>query len=598
MEIRDAYATRVNTLAQQIAVLRRRKTRFGLGRLASFLAAILLFFILLIPNHIAAVSAAILCLVIFLILALKDLDNTRALQYHQLVLEINEHELTAFDGNFEAFDDGAEFTPPYHDYALDLDIFGSHSLYQFINRTTAAPSRELLAGRLLSPLETRRISPMQVAIRELAPEVDWRQELQARGRLAHITPEAYRQIRNWSEQDEVPSRESRVLAVLTWVLPLMTLGVIVLAWTGVTSWRILWLSFCAHLLVVWRVDKATALVYQGFSEAIKVMENFNGVLRILTEKTFAAPILNEVQQRCFQDSQPATATLHRLKRILARMDLKLNTLVHFPLNLATFWDWHQHAQLRRWKRDNPGTLLRWLDAFAEMEVLSSFANTAFNHPKWAFAEIAEAGEFVFQAEALGHPLLSERHRVCSDLGFTGAGRILLVTGSNMAGKSTFLRTVGVNMVLALAGGPACAEQLKLSPVKVISSMRIADNLEENISTFYAELKKLEIILKKVRAHEPVFLLLDEILRGTNSLDRHAGARALIRSFIQDNAVGILATHDLELTGMEQEFPGKLINYHFDVQVQGEELYFDYRLKPGICTSMNASVLMRKIGIQV
>lgn len=598
MEIRDAYSTRVNTLTQQIALLRRKKRKFGLGRLVSFLAAILLFFILLIPNHIAAVSAAIICLSVFLVLALRDLDNTRALKFHQMLLDINEQELAALDGHFEAFEDGAEFTPRYHDYALDLDILGSHSLYQFINRTTAAPSRELLAERLLAPLETGRIAPSQEAIRELAPEVDWRQELQARGRLAHITPEAYRQIRNWSDEGETSSPESRVLATLTRVLPLITLGLIVLAWSDVISWRILWLSFCAHLLMVWRVEKTTSSVYQDFSEAIKVMEGFNGVLGMLTPKSFTAPVLKQIQQRCFQDTQPATTTLHRLKRILARLDLKLNPLVHFPLNLAVFWDWHQYAQLRRWKRANPGSLLKWLDAFAEMEVLSSFANTAFNHPRWAFAEITESSDFVFKAQALGHPLLNEQHRVCNDLQIEGAGRILLVTGSNMAGKSTFLRTVGVNMVMALAGGPACADDLRFSPVRVISSMRIADNLEENISTFYAELKKLEIILKKVRAHEPVFLLLDEILRGTNSKDRHAGARALIRSFIEEQAVGILATHDLELTGMEQELPGRLINCHFDVQVQEEELYFDYRLKPGICTSMNASVLMRKIGIQV
>jgi hypothetical protein len=598
MEIRDAYSERVNALTLQIAKLRRKKRMFGMGRLISFLAAILLFFILLVPNHIAAVSAAIICLVVFLILALRDLDNTRALRYHELLLEINEQELAALEGHLENFEDGAKFTPHYHDYALDLDIFGPHSIYQFLNRTTAAPSRELLAERLLGPLDTDRIAPVQDAVRELAGEVDWRQQLQARGRLARITREAYRQIGEWSSEQEEPTAERRALVWITRVLPFITLALIILAWNDVVPWRILWLSFCAHLLVTWRVEKITAPLYQGFSDAIKVMEAFNGALRTMTEKTFDAALLQQIQQSCFQGAQAPAVTFRRLKRILGRMDLRLNALVHFPLNLATFWDWHQFTQLGRWKRNNPGTLLKWLDAFREMEVLSCFANAAFNHPRWAFAKITNSGDFVFNAEALGHPLLREDHRVCNDLQMEGKGRILLVTGSNMAGKSTFLRTVGVNMVLALAGGPACAEKMTFSRVNVISSMRIADNLEENISTFYAELKKLEIILKKVRAHEPVFLLLDEILRGTNSLDRHAGARALIKTFIEEEAVGILATHDLELTGMETELPGALVNYHFDVQVQAEELFFDYKLKPGICTSMNASLLMRKIGIQV
>jgi len=598
MEQRQPYIDRVNTLTQKITLLTKRKRRFGLGRLVSFLGAIILFFVLLIPHHLAAVSAAIICLLIFLILALKDLDNTRALQYQQQLLEINTQELDALDGHIEAFEDGRAFLPSYHDYANDLDIFGPHSLYRFVNRTTAAPSRKLLAERLLHPVETSHLVPIQEAVRELQQELDWRQELRARGHLSRVTEEAYRQITEWSGDSGDAAPKNTFLRWLTLVLPLLTIAVIILAWSGVISWKILWLCFGAHLLAVWRIEKATGFLYQGFSEAIKVMEGFNGTLRIMTEKPFASPLLQQIQQGCFQNGQPATTTLTRLKRILGRLDLKLNPLVHFPLNLALFWDWHQYRQLAHWKQKHPGSLLKWLDAFAEMEVLASFANIAFNYPDWAFAALSEGEEFVFQAEALGHPLLAAEKRVCNDLNLEGSGRILLITGSNMAGKSTFLRTVGVNMILALAGGPACARRIRLSPVQVISSMRIADNLEENISTFYAELKKLEIILKKVRAHEKVFLLLDEILRGTNSQDRHAGARALIRSFIQEQAVGIVATHDLALSEMEGELDGKLVNCHFDVQVHEEELYFDYRLKPGICTSMNASLLMRKIGIDV
>lgn len=222
---------------------------------------------------------------------------------------------------------------------------------------------------------------------------------------------------------------------------------------------------------------------------------------------------------------------------------------------------------------------------------------AFNHPGWCFPEISE-DFFTLSAVSLGHPLLKDTGRVPNDAVLEGTGKVMLVTGSNMAGKSTFLRTVGVNIVLAMAGSVVCAEKMTVSPTKIITSMRIADNMEENISTFYAELKKLEMILQQVRAHEKVFLLLDEILRGTNSHDRHAGSGAVIRQFLREDAVAILATHDLELTDMAKEFPGQVLNYHFDVQVRDEELYFDYKLKDGICTSMNASLLMRKIGIDV
>lgn len=279
------------------------------------------------------------------------------------------------------------------------------------------------------------------------------------------------------------------------------------------------------------------------------------------------------------------------------MNLRLNPLVHFPLNLCIFWDWYQYQKLNEWKKKYSESIITWVNVYAEMEVIASFANMAFNHPGWCFPEISDS-HFVLSSKNLGHPLLPEEKRICNNVHVSGTGKIMLVTGSNMAGKSTFLRTVGVNIILAMAGSAVCADEMTVSVVHIMSSMRIADNLEENISTFYAELKKLEIILKSVRSHEKMFLLLDEILRGTNSQDRHTGARALIKQLLAEQAVGILATHDLALTGLEKGSNGGVINYHFDVEVQNEELYFDYKLKPGICTSMNASLLMRKIGIEV
>ncbi|MBK6380704.1 MAG: hypothetical protein IPF72_13805 [Chitinophagaceae bacterium] len=201
-------------------------------------------------------------------------------------------------------------------------------------------------------------------------------------------------------------------------------------------------------------------------------------------------------------------------------------------------------------------------------------------------------------EKIGHPLIQADTCVNNPLKIDHNGQLMLVTGSNMAGKSTYLRSIGVNTVLAMAGAPVCARYFCLSPVQVISSMRIADNLEENTSTFYAELKKLKTIIEKVNSNEKVFILLDEILRGTNSLDRHTGSAALIKQLIKHHAACIIATHDVELAKMKNEYPENILNYHFDVQVSNEELYFDYQLKEGVCTSLNASILMKKIGIEL
>lgn len=591
------YMERITELRQQISLLNRKKRNLGFGRLVSFLAAILLFFTLLATHPIAAVIVAIISLLTFLMITLRDIENTRHLRHKERLLDINEGELNALDHHFDRFPDGHAFFPKDHDYVGDLDVLGPHSLFQYINRCSGEPSASLLARRLLYPEEADKIPLIQEAVRELQPEIDWRQQLGARGQAARVTQKALEQITQWSDENEALPREQKIFQWLTILLPILTLGAIVLADYGVISWSVLWISFWAHLVLVWRVNRATAERYEKFSEAIKVMDAFNGVLETLLDKPFHSTILKALQDECRFEGEPAPRLFKKLKGILDRMDLRLNPLVHFPLNLAVFWDWHQFRQLQCWKRQHPNQLTRWLDVFGEMEVLASFANMAFNHPSWCFPRIT-AQHFTFSAKDLGHPLLADDKRISNDIGLEGTGKILLVTGSNMAGKSTFLRTVGVNMILAMAGGPVCASDMILAPIRVLSSMRIADNLEENISTFYAELRKLEHILTKVRHHEKVFLLLDEILRGTNSMDRHAGASALIRSFIEEDTVGILATHDLALTEMEKEFPDRLLNYHFDVQVRGEELFFDYRLKAGICSSMNASLLMRKIGIRV
>jgi DNA mismatch repair ATPase MutS len=252
--------------------------------------------------------------------------------------------------------------------------------------------------------------------------------------------------------------------------------------------------------------------------------------------------------------------------------------------------------LNKWKATNKTVLPKAFSAIAEFEVINSLATLHFNQPDWALPDFADY--FTLQGKAIGHPLLAASKRVTSDFSLHGKGKIALITGSNMAGKSTFLRSLAVNTVLAQMGAPVCAASFTLSAMDVMSSMRIADNLAENTSTFYAELKKLESIITAVKQQKPMFVLLDEILRGTNSLDRHIGSKALIRQLIKEQAVAIIATHDIELTKLQEEFGKAIENYHFDVQVAHDELFFDYKLKHGVCHSLNASLLMKKIGIEL
>jgi DNA mismatch repair ATPase MutS len=302
-------------------------------------------------------------------------------------------------------------------------------------------------------------------------------------------------------------------------------------------------------------------------------------------------------QSSFTDVIPASDLIKRLSKLVNRLDRRLNIIISIPLNLFFFTDIHFCLALEKWKRQHASKIPGWFSAMAEFEVLTSFANMAFNNPGWVFPEIV-TGFFVFRAANLGHPLIPEKSRVNNDFVSEGKGKAIVITGSNMSGKITFLRTCGVNAVLALAGAPVCASLLTLSHTRLHTSMRISDSLEENISSFYAELQRLKTIISEAERDPGVFLLLDEILRGTNSNDRYTGSVALIKQLTGYGTVTMIATHDLRLAGMEKELPEKIENYHFDVKVSGEELFFDYRLTQGICSSFNASLLMKKMGIKV
>ena len=319
-------------------------------------------------------------------------------------------------------------------------------------------------------------------------------------------------------------------------------------------------------------------------------------LDFVEKETFTSSYLLSLQSRLnLSGKDPASISIRRFHIILKKFEYRLNWPVFLFLNSFLLWDLQQLNALNKWKRENRNRLSEWIDIVAETEVMISLASLVFNEPEWSFPEV-DTNYFHFHATELGHPLISPSIRVTNDFVMEGSGRIAMITGSNMAGKSTFLRSLGINTVLAGIGAPVCAKQMSICETKLISSMRVADNLAENTSTFYAELKKLQYIIDAVNRKEKVFILLDEVLRGTNSTDRHKGSRALVRQLQQSGAVAVIATHDTELALSESKVDGSVSNYHFDAEISGDELYFDYKIKKGICESLNATTLMKKIGI--
>ncbi len=535
-------------------------------------------------------------LAVFLFAVRKDLANKEAITHHERLVSINEQELLYLQYNYTHQKDGTQFYKDEHPYAGDLDIFGRASLYQYINRTNSQQGNQRLADWLSAPSNATTILDRQKAVQELTQQTHWRQELQANGSSAIITIATQQKMEDWLKESN-QFVHKKIWHVIRYLFPIVAVGTLVCFLFDVISYQAFLRSALVFTIIAFAITRIIVPLYRKLNKITEEMETLSKSIACIEQASFQDPLLTSLKQQFYTGNQKASQQIFQLKNIFNRFDYRLNPVVFVPLNIFLLWDLQQVLQLEAWKQKNNQQINHWFDSLAELETLSSLGTLAFNHPHWCFP-IVKTDEPTFIAEQLGHPLIEAQKSVLNDFSTTGTEQINLITGSNMAGKSTFLRSIGVNMVLAAMGAPVCAKQLTVSPLKVMSSMRIKDNLEESTSTFYAELKKLKQIIDAVNNNEPVFILLDEILRGTNSNDRHTGSKALIKQLLQHKATGILATHDLELANLAHEFPIGIHNYHFDVQVNKDELYFDYKLKRGICQSMNASILMKKIGIEL
>ncbi|RAK66847.1 MutS-related protein [Hymenobacter edaphi] len=517
------------------------------------------------------------------------------LRQRQLLRLINQEELARLAGQFAGFDEGPRYQNPAHPYTADLDVFGPHSLFQLLSRATSRLGQDRLAAWLQAPATVAELEQRQPAVAELAADVAWRQHWQARARQFPKQSDDPRPFLAWMHAPDFYQGRGWVLALLPVLPPLAILGIA--AWlTGSSGW----LAAGPVLLmyaVNYRFRQERDTVFERCMDMYDVLRAYRDQLRHLEQRACAAPRLAELRQVLLAHGAPASAYVGRLAGIAQNFSLRWSTLAGFFANNLLLWDFFWMWRLERWKRQLGGRLEPWLEVVAEVEALGSLAAVQYANPAWAVPALTEA-PLTFVAAQLAHPLIFSPGRVANDFATEGPGRTGLVTGSNMSGKTTFLRTIGVNAVLALAGGPVCAQALRIGPLELFTAMRTQDNLAESTSSFYAELKRLRQLLDLTAAGRPVFFLLDEILKGTNSRDRHDGARGLIRQLHRRPASGLVSTHDLELGDLARELPGFVTNYSFNSDIEGDEIRFDYRLTPGLCREFNASKLMELMGIEL
>jgi hypothetical protein len=589
------YQQRIQQLSAEHTALKNRHAWLGWARL--LVAALEIFFIYRAWNQspLLLIGVSVLLVAIFLLLVAKALGVDAAINNTATLIGLNQKELEILEGHYFDLNDGLAFMDELQVPDNDLDLFGKASLFQYTNRSRGYFSQLSLAKSFIETTTPQQIGLKQKAIKELTAKMEWCQQLQAYSNTHPVSHETSKSINEWlhEEDEEFSGAGWQVLRIAVPVFSFTVLGLYLADYLGDGVFNTLLLLVLAF---VFSFYKKISIAYNHLAQRIPELNALLPALQWIEKENFDSPLLKELQEQLLQP-QKASVAIGELKGILKRLDYRLNPLVYIPLSIFLFWDLQQVLALQRWKKKQTANLDHWFHTVGEIEKLSSLAVLAFNNPEWTFPEIT-GNWFELECKQAGHPLLPGQKAVLNDLMMQGIPSITLITGSNMAGKSTFLRTIGANMVLGMCGAPVHAKAFKMPVMRIISSMRITDNLEEGTSTFYAELKKMKRIVDAANAGEKVFILIDEMLRGTNTIDRHTGSVALVKQLVRHNAVAMIASHDLALAALEKEYPQTITNYHFDSTIIDNEIVFDYKLKEGVCQSTNASLLMKKIGIEI
>ncbi|MGK0363497.1 MAG: DNA mismatch repair ATPase MutS [Saprospiraceae bacterium] len=591
--LREIYEKRVADFSANATTLQSKYVRFSLIRLVTFIIALAVI-ILLFTIHVGLGVAGI---VIFLLAFSRFITWHNAVKREQELNEnlviINQKEISFLDEDYSVFDGGKRYVNAEHPYTTDLDIFGEHSYFQSTNRTASAIGHERLADYLRYPTDFEEITRRQISLAELKDKMVWRQEFQAVGLATEDDITHVDKLKKWLHEEPYISNNS-LWKILILIAPFLALGGLIL-WLTVIPWYVMILFFLPAAYALKQTVDRINVTHKQTNKAEKILAGYAAMIQHIEKQEFSAPKLRELRDVFFLENKSASEQISELSYIISQLNLRNNFFAIF-FNFSVLWDLKQVKRLERWRETQNILLPKWFEALAEFEALNSLATAYYNNPDWTFPEVNKAA--IVRAEELGHPLIPKAKRINNDISIPTKGHLKLVTGSNMAGKSTFMRTVGLNIVLAQIGAPVCAKKLSLPPLKVYTSMRTEDALHESTSSFYAELKRLKFIITAVESGENIFFLLDEILKGTNSRDRHTGSKALIRQLIEAKGSGIIATHDLDLGVLEKEYGGAVENLRIEVQIHDGKLFFDYKVKPGVSESFNATILMQQMGIRI
>lgn len=529
---------------------------------------------------------------VFIYFIRKHQQHFDAKQLVDALIEINQKELKLQTEQHSDFDGGSQFADPNHAYAGDLDLFGEQGFFSVINRTSTAKGVVALADLLKHPLkDTDSIYEQQKAVQALAPLIEFRQNFMANGHIVKDTLEDMEYLQAWADRPAnfLPSLFWRSVRIVGPLLGIAALAYFLATFNYVPLLLVMGINFVFLGLKNQYVNKEHTII----GERQSILSMYIALLSLATEQD-----LGEVDQLATiqEKANNAQKAFKQLSTIVDYFDQRLNVFVGLGLNLLFLYDVQCLFALEKWKKAYHSSLSTWLGAVAELDILVSLGTFYFNYPGFTFPQLEKSEQIKIQAKALGHPLIPSTMRVDNDVILGPQHQVFIVTGSNMAGKSTFLRAVAINLLLAQCGAPVCAQSFSCSLMDIMTSMRVQDSINKQTSYFQAELLRLQQLMRQLEQGNPSFVILDEILKGTNSEDKLLGSELLVQHFLSFNCLAMIATHDLELGKMETAFPEKIQNLCFESIIENDELHFDYRLNKGIAKNKNATFLLYKMEI--
>lgn len=591
----DAYSDKIALLSRQIKTYSRiRIAWFLLGIISVYFASSSTWFWL-----------SLLIFVLFLVFVILAVQHGRLIEKKRassVFLNIYRDELSALMGDFTSFKAGKEFADSHHPFANDLDLFGKESIFQMLNRNFSKAGKVFLAG-VLRTLEKdeNTIRIRQKAVEELSQIPKWLTHFRALGMLAFNKDSSFSVDPNtlaetlpvWINRQSI--FKNRLFKHVQYILPILSLAVFVLYLLALVSSSVFILYLIVSLAFTGFYAKQINQQHQELSKQSDTLFRFQKLINHIEIAEFESEGLQKIQKDFYCDAEAASRALKNLGRITQAFDTRLNVFAWLLLNYFLLWDIRQSIRLENWKSKYNKLPKKVFKAIAEMEMLAAFATFNYNRNDLIFPEIIDEG-FSIEGKSVGHPLMPEYSRVDNDVLFPSSGQFYVITGANMAGKSTYLRTVGVNLILALSGAPVCARAFKTSVLQPFTSIKTSDSLSNNESYFYAELLRLQRIIEALKTGQSYFIILDEILKGTNSKDKEQGSKALVKQLLGLNAVGIIATHDLQLAELSNSFSENVKTACFEVEIENEQLVFDYKLRNGVSQNLNATFLMKKMGI--